>query len=254
MATGRTVSKFTKVYIDGYDLTGYSRTAPMLNWGFSPAQWMALDDPAMGALPGQASISLGNYNGILDNTDDGLHDVLASSDAVRDVMIPIGIRADPAAGDPCFCAQVSQNSYQAQPGGGMVTVTIDLGNWDERGDSKAFPIPWGYLLHASGAETGTNTSGTYSIDSGDTGTTLGGYMMYQLFSSDGTVAIKVDDSPDDAAWTTLLTSGDIDASSTPQSGIVATSLTETVDRYLKWRLTFNTASTATFALAFVRGR
>ena len=79
-------------------------------------------------------------------------------------------------------------------------------------------------------------------------------MMYQMFSSDGTAAIKIQDSPDDSAWTDLVTSGDKDASSTPKSGIVATATDETIDRYLRWQLALNTATTATFAVAFIRGR
>ena len=118
---GRTVSKFTRMYVDGYDLSGYSRSAPVMQWGFQPSRWMSIVDEAMGALPGQASIGLGTYNGILDNTDGGMHSALKDSDTVRDVMIPIGDRAAPVAGNPCFCAQVTQNSYKAQPSGGMIT-------------------------------------------------------------------------------------------------------------------------------------
>ena len=257
MATGRTVSKFARVYVDGYDMSGYSRSAPVLNWGFRPAAWMALDDPAMGALPGQASISMGSYNGILDNTaTSGMHAVLSNSDAVRDVMIPLGIRAEPAAGDPTFCAQVTQSAYQAQPSGGMVTVSIDLGNWDERGDTKAYPFPWGYLLHAKGLVAAANTSsGAY--DYGSSGSTNGGYMMYQVFarSNTGTATITVEHSTG-GAWSvcTGLTYSVTD-SSAAASGIVTTSsATSSINRYTRWQTSLGTSTGVTFALALVRGR
>lgn len=252
---GRTVSKFTRVYVDGYDMSGYSRSAPALQWGFSPSRWMAIDDDAMGALPGQASIGMGTYNGILDNTaTSGMHAVLSSSDAVRDVMVPIGDRAAPVAGVPAWCAQVIQNSYQAQPSGGMVTVSIDLGDWDERGDTKSYPLPWGYLLHAKGAATAVNTSsGSHDNSSA---TTAGGYMMYQLFTgSTGTVTIKAQDSTG-GAWADIpgLTKTVTNAS-TPASGIVTTTAATTqIDRYTRWQISLGTATSVTFASALVRGR
>lgn len=258
MARGRTVSKFSKVYIDGYDMTGYSRSAPTLNWGFSPGRWMALDDEVMGALPGQASINLGTYNGILDNTaTSGLHAVLSSaSDGTRDVMIPIGIRADPAAGDPAFCAQVTQNSYQVSPSAGMVTVSVDLGNWDERGDTKAYPLPWGYLLHAKGLAGAANTS-SGSVDYGSSGSVHGGYMMYQVFarSNTGTATIKVQDSTG-GAWSDIGgLSFDVADTSSAYSGIATTTTsTGDINRYLRWQVSLGTSTGVTFALAFVRGR
>lgn len=256
---GRTVSKFSRVYIDGYDMSGYSRAAPNMQWGFRPERWMAIDDPVMGALPGQASIGLGTLNAILDNTaTSGMHANFKNSDAARDIMIPIGDRAAPAIGVPAFCAQVTQNSYQAQPQGGMVTVSIDLGDWDERGDTKAYPLPWGYLLHAKGARTAANTSsGASTIVDNSVATTAGGYMMYQLFTgSTGTVTLKVQDSTG-GAWSDVpgLTSGALTNASTPQSAIVTTTAATTqIDRYTRWQISLGTATSVTFAMALVRGR
>ena len=39
---------------------------------------------------------------------------------------------------------------------------------------------------------------------------------------------------------------------TPASGMVAISTTATVRRYLRWQISLGTATTATFALAFIR--
>jgi hypothetical protein len=254
MATGRTVgSKYTRVYIDGYDMSGYARSVGQLSWGFNQNEIITLADSVKGALPGQCSISIGGVNAVMDNTaSSGLHAVLASaSDAVRDVMVPLGIRAAPAVGDPVFCAQVDQKSYRANVAEGVLTVNLDLGSWDERADTIAYPIPWGFLIHAPGAEPVANTSGTAN-HSVTAATAKGGFMMYHVFGgSTGTVTVKLQDSTG-GAWSDLLTSGVL-TQDTPKSGVVALGDTDGVNEDLRWQLTFGTATTCNFALAFVRG-
>ena len=256
MATGRTVgSKYTRIYIDGYDMSGYTRSVGNLEWGFNANSVITLTDEVTGAYPGQCSIGIGDVNTVMDNTaTTGPHAVFASdSDAVRDVMIPVGIRAVPAEGDPVFCAQVAQNSYNTNVADEVITVNIDLGTWDERGDSKAYPYPWGHLIHANGAETGVNT-GTYDY-AVDAATTKGGYMMYQVFpESTGTCTFKIQDSTG-GAWSDLVSSGVLTLTETTgQSAIVPLGCTGTVNKNLRWQIDLGTAMTATFALAFVRGR
>jgi len=140
MATGRTVgTKYTRIYVDGYDMSGYTRSVGALTHGFDHNDVIALDDAITGAYPGQCTIGVGDINGILDNTANvGMHAKFTGSDAVRDVMVALGIRAAPAEGDPVFCAQVSQNSYQANVEDGVMPVNMSLGSWDERGDTKAY--------------------------------------------------------------------------------------------------------------------
>ena len=100
MATGRTVNKYVRAYVDGYDMSGYAVSVGSLNYGYDQNDIIALSDAVIGALPGKGSISIGNINGIMDNTaTSGMHVLFSSaSDAVRDVMIPVGIRAVPASG------------------------------------------------------------------------------------------------------------------------------------------------------------
>lgn len=49
------------------------------------------------------------------------------------------------------------------------------------------------------------------------------------------------------------TSGSIDASVTPVSGMVALGVTAAVRRYTRWQLAFGTATTATFVCGLIRG-
>jgi hypothetical protein len=109
-------------------------------------------------------------------------------------------------------------------------------------------------LHASAAETGANT-GT-GIDDNGASSTLGGIFVYHLLSSDGTVTLTAQDATTNSNGSfsniTGATSGSIDATTTPQSGMIALGATSTVRRYLRWQLAFGTASTATFVMAFIR--
>jgi hypothetical protein len=84
MATGRTVFKHSRVYIDGYDLSGYSRSFGPLGVSYAAEMIAALTDGVKNTLPNHATISPGVINGIFDNTaTSGLHDVLGSAGNVR---------------------------------------------------------------------------------------------------------------------------------------------------------------------------
>ena len=256
MATGRTVPKWVRFYMAGYDMSGYSRTVGPLKWEYEEAELTAyMADVVKGYLPNRASISCGTLNGIFDNTaTSGLH-VIASTVATSEVvMIPIGIRAAPAAGDPVFMGEFIQLGYQAEESGGAVFANVPFGEWDvanllSHGRNK----PWGALIHAKAARTAANTA--VGIDDYGSATALGGYMMYQVFAGDGTATISMEDAAtnSDAQFAALTgaTTGELDCSAV-QKGIVDLTATRDVRRYLRWQLSLNTANTVTFALAFCR--
>lgn len=253
----RTVQKYIRAYVDGYDMSGYARAVTGLAWEYGEAMDTALTDAVVGGYPGQTDVRSGPLNTMFDNSTDGPHDAFAgASDAVRDVMYPIGMGAAPASGDPVWCAPLLHNGYMGEPNdvNSLVTATLSFSGWDRRADTLAYDIPWGNLIHAKGAETSANTADASDHDYGSQ-TTNGGYMMYQVFTSDGTVAIKTQDSSTEsnASYSDLLSSGDVDASSSPVSGIVALAAGATVERYTRWQIALNTATTVTFALAFIRG-
>src|SRR5687767_12028629 len=105
MATGRTVSRWTRVYVSGYDLSGYSRSIGPLMWTFDEADGTTLGDAVKNAYPNHPVINIGTLNAVLDNTTARSHDVIGTSQNKRVVMVPIGIRAEPAQGDPVFCGE-----------------------------------------------------------------------------------------------------------------------------------------------------
>jgi hypothetical protein len=77
-----------------------------------------------------------------------------------------------------------------------------------------------------------------------------------LFSSDGTVTLTAQEADTNSngsfANITGATSGSITAAVAPKHGMVATSTTYAIKRYLRWQLAFGTASTATFLIGFSR--
>lgn len=252
--TGRTVSKHGRVYVDGYDMSGYVRTFGPLTWTYDDNSDAALSDEIKNSLPGHPMISPGTLNAFFDNTaTSGLHAVANGAGVVRTVLAPIGMRAAPAIGDPAWCGQFLQNAYMAA-GDGYVGATVPFGGWSYEADTRDYEQPWGVLLHAYGAETAANTATEEGVNNGGA-SAAGGFLVYQVFSGDGTATISIDDSADDSSYSALsgATSGELDCSSV-QHGLVALGKTATVKQYLRWQLALNSATTVTFALAFVRGR
>jgi len=253
---GRTVLKHARIYVDGYDLSGYSRSFGPLMCQFDDADLTCITDAVKGALPGHATLGIGTLNGVMDNTaSSGLHAVINAPGQQRTVMAVIGINAAPAQGDPAYCAMLEQKDYQLEPNAAGVYVNVAFDKTSSAATSLLYANPWGWLLHAKGAETAVNTA--VGIDDNGGASAYGGYMMYQVFAGNGTATIKVQDAATNSngsfADLSGATSGSIDCS-TPKHGVVALSRTATVRQYLRWQIVLGTATTVTFALAFVRAK
>lgn len=258
MATGRTLSRWSRIYAGGIDISGFSRSFGPLLWEYDEADMTcALGDTAKGYLPNHPSITPTAINVCMSPAAGGAAVFLNLANAAgiaRVVLIPIGIRAAPAAGDPCWAGQFRQLDYLVSSGEQAVTANVSFSPWDAAG-LTAYHKPWGNMLHVQGSETGAN-AGT-GIDDRGLQTTAGGYFVYQIFSitGSGTVTLSVDDSADNAVFTALsgATSGAIATASAPVAGIVAIGTTATVRRYLRWQLALGGSATAcNFASAFVR--
>lgn len=256
MPTGRTVAKFARVYIDGNDMSGFSRNIGPLRTVFDQDEGTVFNDPVKGAFPGHVSISPGTLTGNFDNTATvGLHVVASGAGVKRDVMVNIGIQAVPAIGDPCFMSQPEQTDYKAEPTtGSLVAATIEFGEWANLGDTLLYERAWGQVQHALGAETAANTA--IGIDHvGGAATTKGGFMMYHATTSNGTATLKMQDADTnlDGSFGDLVSSGVIDPSSGALSALVPLGTTATVKQFLRWQLLLGTATTITFTIGFVRG-
>ena len=249
----RTHQKHIRVYVDGYDLSGYSRQVGPLSVAFGANPDAAFTDGCKNITMGQADIQAGTLNAFLENDAAGLFGLYKAGSGTRNLLVAIGVNAAPVAGDPVFAWKMEQSAYTAEGGEGFTSATLPFGG-ASYASTLTYSKPWGVLLHANAAETAANTA--TGLD-GTAQTTAGGVFAYHLLSSDGTVTLKVQDASTNSNGSfgdlSGATSGSIDATTTPVSGMVALSTTATVKRYIRWQLAFGTASTATFVAAFIRG-
>lgn len=257
--TGRTVNKHTRVYINGYDMSGYTHTVGVLGTTFDTENMAAITDAVEGGLPNQPHFSVGPINGVFDNTaTSSMHALFSAPSGSRVIMIPVGMRTAPVAGDPCWSSQNYQTSYLAEAGEVLDTVTMEFGEWDVD-NLVAYQKAWGNLLLPLTAKTGANSS-TSDHDHG-AATAFGGYMCYQVTAGAGgdgmaTITVEHADTDNDGSFAALggCTSGELDMTNV-QSGIVETTAkTTTVNQYLRWQLALSGggATSVTFALSFVR--
>lgn len=232
-------------------MSGYARAVGPLVETFDEADATTYADSVKGYLPNLPQINIGTLNTVLDNSTGASH-ALLQAQTKRTVLIAVGIQDVPAQGDPAFCGVFMQKDFMTEAGDGVVTISAPFSGWASDAASLQYGKAWGVLLAAKAARTAANTA--TGVDDRGSQTTRGGYMCYHLFSSNGTVNLKVQDAAtnSDVSFADLATTGLINASTTPQHGIVALSPTATVRRYLRWQLAFGTATTATFAIAFVR--
>lgn len=249
---------FQRIYANGYDLSGYTRALGSMGVKFDEALDAALTDSVKNLSLGRGNIQAGPINAFLATEASptiGIHELMSTGSGPYNLLAVYGTISGGAVGDPTFSAQMENGEYTSQSGDGFAAVNVTFPNASSKGPLN-YPNPFGVLLHPKAARTAANTA-VATIDNG--GSSLkGGVFVYQLFSSNGTVTLSMDDSAtnlNNAAFAAVsgATSGSIDASTTPKSGMAQLGNTATVRQYLRWQLAFGTANTCTFALAFIRG-
>ena len=254
----RTHSKHTRLYADGVDISGYSRSVGTLGWVFDAEPDAAFTDQVKNILIGKCDIQAGAISAFMDNDPAGLHALAGTGTndhGTRNVMIAIGANAAPVQGDNVFAWKFEQTSYQVEQGGGFVAVTIPLGGASSQGVLN-YKKPWGKLLHAKGTETAVN-SAVGIDDYGATPPSLGGIFIYHCHSSiGGNITLKAQEADTNVDGSfgdiTGATSGLIDASAAPKHGMIAIATTYALKRYLRWQVVFDVGTSATFTAAFIR--
>jgi hypothetical protein len=247
--------KYTRVYANGYDISGTARNIGTVGIEMEDTPAAAYSDAVMNTILGKGSVKCGPLNAFLSpSAAIGLHELMSAGNIVQNIMIAFGTIAEPTVGMPVFAWTMQQASYTSG-GEGIVGVNVNFPN-ASYSTIKGYENPFGLLVHAKGDEIGANIAiGT--IDN-TAPSALGGIFAWQVFSSDGTCTVSIDDSAtnlNNAAFAALsgATSGEVDATTTPASGMVALAKTATVRRYLRWQLALNSATTVNFSLAFIRG-
>ena len=256
MTVGRTVDKWARVYWDGYDISGVSRSIGPTGIVYDEPELTTLQDAVKGYQAGHPQLNCAAVNGVLDNTaTTGLHTVAQTAGAKRTLLIAYGQLAEPAQGDACFGGQFTQGAYQSSSDGGAMVVTMPFQGWAADATFNPDARPFGVLLHALSAVTAVNSA--VGVDDNGGATALGGYMIYQVTASSGgahTATIKVQDAAVNAdgsfADLTGCTTGVITVTA-GVSGIVKATVLD-VRQYLRWQIVLGTATSVTFALGFVR--
>lgn len=265
----RTNKKYIRIYIDGYDMSGYTRDAGTIGEVSDAPPDACITDAVKNTLVGQTTIQCGPINAVLDNDGTtypaGLFATLNVSGTYHNIAIPIGTLAVPAIGDPMFAADMNSTSFQATPdnGSGFLSVNLALGVYAPD-VATAFDDCFGFVLHPKGAETAVNSANTPSCCNFPNGATaLGGVFAYQLFAASGggagTVVLKMQDSADGStgwadvtgATSPALTTAAV--TTTPAADLVVTTITQAVKQYTRWQLVFGGSCTsATFFAGFIR--
>lgn len=261
MATGRTVQKYSRLYVGSNGageypslMCGLTRSFGPLTFEYSEVEGTTMCDDVKSYLPGECTVSLGKINAILTPYASAISNMYPSLTGVWDLLddvvmqIVLGIRAAPILGDPMFGGVFPWIGMQYTDDGGLVTATLDFGAGWSAGEKGKNAHPWGQLLHPYGEETGANSS--TGADWGNS-TADGGLMLLHIFggaASSTTFKVQHADTNSDGSF------GDLTGASVTTTGVGAHyAIVEpgtAVKRYLRWQMT---AVTSTFVMSFIRG-
>jgi hypothetical protein len=256
----RTLQQYSRIYVGGYDLSGYTRQLGDAKWSFESETEVALTEAVKGVQGGfgQAEISPPNITAFLDTVAGGIHEIFnGAAGTMKIVTVAIGEMAIPAAGNLIFTGSFPLNNYNKVDGKHAVSVVLEFSKTQISGAELAYPVPWGVLLHASGAETAVN-GGTCSHDN-TVATTAGGFGVLQVLAGNGTATFTIEhsatntDGAFDSTGAIITFAGT--AAATPFAEIKKTATkTTTIERYTRWQVALGTATTVTFIMGLVRGR
>src|SRR5688572_766858 len=115
----RTHLKHYRAYLDGVDLSGYSRSIGALSWMFDAEPDAALTDEVKNVLQGKPDIQAGPLNVFLDNDAAGAYanfGLGANDHGTRNYMVVMGANAAPVAGNPIFAWKFEQTYYYVEQG------------------------------------------------------------------------------------------------------------------------------------------
>ena len=250
----RTNLKHTRIYIDGYDMSGYTRDAGTLSQVYDAVEDACLTDGVKSVILGQPTIACGPINATFDTTaTSGMHVLHSTTGGTDNVCVAIGAGAAPAAGDPFFAWNLYQKSYTTATGSGFLSANIE---YEPAAGFVTYGKPWGTIILPLTAKTAANSANN-GVDN-TISTSLGGIFYYHATGGDDTtVTLTLEDSDDNGssdAWATVsgATSGAVDPTSTPASGMVQLSASLTIKRYVRWQVATTGTAVSVF-LGLIRG-
>jgi hypothetical protein len=259
MSTGRTTGKWTRVYGNGYDWSGFSRDIGPLEITYDEHDLTAyMSDTVKGYMKGHAHVNVGTLNAVFDNTaTTGIHAQLQAAGSKKLVTVAIGQNAPPADGDECFNGEFIQGAYQVATGG-AVTVSVPFQGWAGDATYLQYASPWGTILHAKAirlAATGVNDQIGFDNPTGGA-TSKGAIFVIHVFAGNGTANLLVQDAAvnNDGGFVNIPGGGTglIDCAVPQWAASYCSGALGAIRQYVRWQIAFGTATTVTFFSALRR--
>jgi len=245
------VTRWARLYVGGYDLSGDLRTFGTLDNSYEAADLTGVSEAARNfAAADSRQVGVQGVQVLMNDTaSTGAFTLLQDADAASLLTIAMGGGGEPAAGDPSYHIPTRQMMDMVTMDGSSGILQADF-RQDQLQYDISFDSAFGAVLQGPSSISASITAGSsFSIDFGaqQSGVTGWSAVLHVLSTSSGDYAITVQDSADDSAYSTIGTfAADASAiTSELQTG------TDTVERYVSINAV-RTAGTITMMLTFVR--
>lgn len=214
------------LYVDGYDLSGDIASLSRVGGGPALLDVTGISQSGMARIGGirDGAIEATSYFNPASSQAHPVLSALPTTDAY--LMYCRGTTA----GAPAACTVAKQINYDGTRGNdGSLTFAVSA-------QSNRYGIEWSKLLTAAPRTDTAATNGT-SLDLGTGSTTYGLQAWLQVTAFTGTdVTITIEESSDDGvgdAWTAVTGGAFTEVTAAPAYERLATSRTQTVERYLR---------------------
>lgn len=232
--------KHTKIWVDGYSLTTKTRDiAPSISADEIEESGYSQDHST---LKGQFDSTIA-LDGYFDPTTASTHDALRTlNDTAKLVSAGLGENAAVAQGDISLSLEAEQINYDTVPS--LSDVIAATGQFRAKGTPAEFGI---VLMDATVTATGNTASVDQSAQSSNGAVA---YCHLTGVSAGDSITVKVQDSPNDSAWSDLITFT-LDGSAI---GAERLTVSGTVERYVRANYTISGDGGESFdcAVMFVR--
>lgn len=232
-----------RLFVSGYDLSGDINSLGRIGGGPAPLDFTAINASAMERKGGLRDGAI-EFTAFFNPSAAQAHPVLS---ALPTTDVILTYCRGTTLGDPAAALVAKQIGYDGNRGNdGSYTFSVQA-------QANGFGLQWG-KQGTAGIRTDTAATNGSSVDFGTGSTSFGLQAFLHVFAFTGTsVTVKIQESSDDGAGDAFadVTGGAFTAATGITSQRIATSTTQTVERYLRV-VTSGTFSNAQFAVAIMR--
>jgi len=236
--------RYARLYMDGSDLSGDSRSVSSLDYSETEIDYTGWDASIRQYKSDKFVLSgIRGYEAFInDATNKSFDAITPLSSSVVYVSMLFGGNAEPATGDPAYLLSGAQLSDQASFDGGAGILSADFIPIS----SGMITAPWGYVLYPKTTLSASDTGST--LDDNGAGSTSGYVaILHVLSTSSGNFALTVTHSTDDISYSTLGTF----TTTAGSTGAEMLEGTSTVNRYVQFDAV-RTAGTIIVVCTFIR--